>query len=617
MTLDLSDRRDIDFVLYEQFDLQALLQHPRYAEFNRRTIDLIVGEARKLAIKEIAPTNRAGDQTGCTFAEGTVRVPEAFHRIFELYRRGEWITMIEDPAVGGQGLPVTASLACHEYFTGANCSFSMYPGLCHGAGKLIEIFGTAEQKNLFLEKMYTGQWGGSMLLTEPGAGSDVGALETSARPLADGTYAISGSKIFITGGEQDLTENIIHPVLARVEGAPEGTRGISLFIVPKIWVNPDGRLGAPNDVVCTGIEHKLGIRASATCALTLGGRGGCRGLLLGEINKGMRAMFHMMNEARLGVGLQGFAMAAAAYAHALNYARERRQGKHLLRMLDAQAPSVPIIEHPDVRRMLMHMKAYVDGMRSFIYYIGLCFDRMATADGDETRQAANGLIDVLTPVVKAYCTDRAFEVCTLAVQTFGGYGYTCEYPVEQYLRDCKITSIYEGTNGIQAMDLLGRKLGLKGGRFFMALLAEMQQTVAAARKVPILEDLADRVETAVKRLGEVALTLGQAAMSERVLSAFSAASPFLDVVGDTILAWMHLSRAAAAVPGLEKACGGLDPALRREKAAIHKTAAFYEGQIRTAEYFIRTVLPGTLGRMNAVAQADPAAVEMPDAGFGG
>ena len=616
MALELAERRDVDFVLYEQLGLDKLIEHDRFAEFNRKTLDLIVTEARTLAVKELLPANVPGDREGCRFENGTVKVPEVYRRIFELYREGEWIALADDPEVGGQGLPVTATSAVHEYFNGANTAFCMYPGLCHGAGKLVEIFGTDAQKKLYLEKMYAGQWGGSMLLTEPEAGSDVGNLTTSAKKNDDGTYSITGSKIFITGGEQDLTENIIHPVLARIEGAPAGTKGISLFLVPKIRVNADGSLGEPNDVVCTGIEEKLGIHGSATCSLTLGGKGQCIGTLLGEENKGMRAMFHMMNEARLGVGIQGFAMASAAYSFALNYARERKQGRNLLEMMNPDAQSVPIIQHPDVRRMLMWMKSYVEGMRSFVYYVGNCFDREAIAADDDERERWQGLIELLTPVVKAYCTDKAFEVCTQAVQTFGGYGYTMEYPVEQYLRDSKITSIYEGTNGIQAMDFLGRKLGMKKGQYFMALLEEMNKTVAAAKAVPALEAMALTLEKAVNRLGETALNLGTTAMSPKVMTAFAFAQPLLEVTGDVVMGWMHLWRAVAAAPGLEKHAGSLDPAARKEKAEKNKHAAFYEGKLRVAEFFIHTLLPTTMGKMAAISGVCDAAMEMPERSFG-
>ena len=322
----IADRRDIDFVLHEQFEVETLSAHEKYAEFNKKTVDLIVSEARNLAVKEILPTREIGDREGTEFDKGEVHVPKEFHRAYELFNEGEWLAMSEDPKWGGQGMPRTVSLAAADYFNGANYAFMMYPGLTHGAGKLVEAFGTDQQKQLFLKKMYTGEWTGTMLLTEPEAGSDVGALTTSAVKNDDGTYSITGNKIFISSGEHDLVENIIHPVLARIEGAPEGTKGISLFLVPKIWVNDDGSLGEFNDVVCTGIEEKMGIHGNSTCSLALGGKGQCRGTLLGEENKGMRAMFLMMNEARLLVGLQGLSCASASYLNAINYARERVQG---------------------------------------------------------------------------------------------------------------------------------------------------------------------------------------------------------------------------------------------------------------------------------------------------
>ena len=312
MAQQIADRRDVDFVLYEQLHVEELSKHDIFAEFNKKTIDLIVSEARNLAIKEILPTQAESDREGTIFDSGQVTVPESFHKAWELLKEGEWLAMIENPDWGGQGMPRAVALAASDYMNGANFAFMMYAGLTHGAGKLVDTFGTDAQKNLFLKNMYSGKWTGTMLLTEPEAGSDVGALTATAAKNADGTYAITGNKIFISSGEHNLAENIIHPVLARIEGAPEGTSGISLFIVPKIWVNEDGSLGEPNDVVCTGVEEKMGIHGNATCSLALGSKGQCRGLLLGEANKGMRAMFEMMNEARLLVGIQAFACATTA-----------------------------------------------------------------------------------------------------------------------------------------------------------------------------------------------------------------------------------------------------------------------------------------------------------------
>jgi alkylation response protein AidB-like acyl-CoA dehydrogenase len=456
-----------------------------------------------------------------------------------------------------------------------------------------------------------------MLLTEPEAGSDVGALTTTAVKNPDGTYSISGNKIFISGGEHDLSKNIIHAVLARIEGAPPGTRGISLFVVPKIWVNDDGSLAEFNDVVCTGIEEKMGIHGNATCSLTMGGKGKCRGYLLGEENKGMREMFLMMNEARLLVGLQGFGFASASYMYALNYARERVQGKFLLNMRDDNAPSVPIIQHPDVRRQLMIMKSMTEGMRSLIYYTGLCYDKIETSDNEDEKEKYRGIIDVLIPIAKGYVTDKAFEVCSHGVQVYGGYGYIKEYPVEQLLRDCRITPIYEGTNGIQAMDLLGRKLGMKGGKPIMDFFGEVQKTIAAAKKIEGLQDMAAKAEKALNRLGEVALNLGATAMSPKVLNAFAFAHPFMEAAGDVVIAWMLLWRASIAAPKLEKLAGGSAPEIRLKKAQTDKNAAFYEGQIRSAEFFIHSILPVTLGRLNAIADTNGAAIEIPESAFGG
>jgi alkylation response protein AidB-like acyl-CoA dehydrogenase len=613
----IAERRDIDFVLYEQFNAVELTEYEKYADFNKKTFDLIIAEARNLAIKEILPTFAEGDREGVRLENGQVKVPACYHRAYKLFREGEWTAMTADPELGGQGLPHCVAQAAAEYLVGANYAFTLYGVVGHAAGELVEVYGTEAQKKLFLKKMYTGQWSGTMQLTEPQAGSDVGALTTSAVKNPDGTYSLTGNKIFITAGDQDLTENIIHPVLARIEGAPSGTKGISLFLVPKIWVNADGSLGEPNDIVCTGVEKKMGIHGSATCSMALGGKGKCRGLLLGEENKGMRAMFYMMNAARLAVGFIGFVSGSAAYLYALNYARERHQGKDLASIQDPDAPQVPIIRHPDVRRMLLWMKAHVEGMRSFIYYIDALIDRQACSADRQEQDDCQGLLDLLTPVVKSYCSDRGFDICTEAMQVYGGYGYTCDYPVEQLLRDCKIASIYEGTNGIQAMDLLGRKLGMKGGVVFMNFLAEIQKITGNAKKINGLQDYAARLDEAVNRLGEVAMHLGQTAMSADVKVAFAYAKPFLDVIGDVCLAWMLLWRATAALPQLEKLAGSLDPAARSAAAAKNKEAAFYEGVLQSARYFINTVLPVTMGKMKAIKASDAATIEIPETAFGG
>ncbi|NNL77142.1 MAG: acyl-CoA dehydrogenase [Desulfobacterales bacterium] len=613
----ITDRREIDFVLYEQFNAEELTQHEKFAEFNKKTFDLIINEARNLAVKEILPTFAEGDREGVRLEDGQVKVPACYHRPYKLFREGEWTAMVADPELGGQGLPHCVSHAASEYLVGANYAFTLYGVVGHAAGELIEICGTEKQKKLYLKKMYSGQWSGTMQLTEPQAGSDVGALTTSATKNPDGTYSITGNKIFITAGDHDLTENIIHPVLARIEGAPKGTKGISLFIIPKIWVNEDGSLGESNDIVCTGLEEKMGIHGSSTCSMALGSKGKCRGYLLGEENKGMRAMFYMMNAARIAVGFIGFTSGSAAYMYALNYARERQQGKDLESIQDPDAPQVPIIRHPDVRRMLMWMKTHVEGMRSFIYYVGSLLDRQACTDDQEENEHCQNLIDLLTPVIKSYCSDRGFDICVEAVQVFGGYGYTRDYPVEQLLRDCKIASIYEGTNGIQAMDLLGRKLGMKKGLVFMNFLQEIQNIVAQAKEIDELQDTAGKVEEAVNHLAEVALYLGKTALSPDVKIAFVFAKPFMDVIGDVCMAWMHLWRATIAVPKLEKLVGCLDPAARSRKAGKDKNAIFYEGVLQSAKYYMNTVLPATQGKMNAIEAGDSSAIDIPEAAFGG
>jgi alkylation response protein AidB-like acyl-CoA dehydrogenase len=600
----IADRRDIDFVLFEQMDVEAFSRNAQYAEFNRKTIEMVVSEARNLAVKEILPTQQEGDHEGCRFQDGKVTVPECYKRPWQMFIEGEWLALTEDPEYGGQGMPRAVAMAANDYLVGANYAMMMYAGLTHGAALLVEAFGTEKIKKLFLKKMFSGQWTGTMLLTEPEAGSDVGRLTATALKNSDGTYSISGNKIFISSGEHDLAENIIHPVLARIEGAPAGTKGISLFLVPKFWVGEDGRMGAFNDVVCTGIEEKMGIHGNATCSLTLGSKGQCRGYLLGEENKGMRAMFLMMNEARLLVGMQAMTCASNSYLNALNYARERIQGRHLLQMMSPDAPAVPIIQHPDVRRMLMTMKAYVEGMRSLLYYVCTLTDKRNTADSDKEKARLQGMIDLLIPIAKGYISDRASEVCNLGMQVYGGYGYIREYPQEQLVRDCRITQIYEGTNGIQAMDLLGRKLGLNQGKPIMDLMGEVQKIVARAKELETLKPLAEALEKSLNRLAEVAMHLGAAAMSPQVLTAFAFANTFMEAAGDVVMGWMLLWRAVVAAVQLN---GG----------AKKKDESFYQGQVKSAQFFIQTILPVTMGKMKAIMGNCPAAVEIDEKSFGG
>lgn len=604
MPQELADRRDIDFNLYEMFQAEELCTLPPFKEFNRKVFDLIVSEARHFALKEMLPTYEDGDKLGVRFESGKVTVPPSFHKAYQRCCENEWTAPPAPQEYGGQGLPYTLTAAIREYMMAANWSLYSYASMGSGTARMIQLYGSEDQKRTYLEKLYTGKWGGTMLLTESEAGTDVGALSTSAVKNADGTYSLSGNKIFITNGEHDLVENVIHPVLARVEGDPPGTRGISIFIVPKFLVDDDGRPGERNDIVCTGVEEKHGIHGSATCVMSLGSRNRCIGFLLGEQTQGMKIMFHMMNGARLSTGVQALAYASRNYLSALNYARQRIQGRDLADFANHAAPSVPIIRHPDVRRNLLWMKAFTEGLRSLIYFTSRCMDLSTCAPTPGERQAAAGLVDLFTPIIKAYGADRGYEVCYQAMQVYGGAGYTRDYPVEAITRDCKIASIYEGCTGIQAMDLLGRKLGYHDGALFKAFLEQVQKTIARARGREGLRPMADKVDGALTRLAQVALGLGKMARSEKMRVAFAHSVPFMEAMGDVSLGWMHLWRAAAAEPAIGEAKS------KRERA-------FYIGQVKTAAFFINTILPVTMGRLEAIDQGEPAAVEMPEDGYGG
>jgi alkylation response protein AidB-like acyl-CoA dehydrogenase len=604
MPQQVADRRDQEFVIWEQMNCEDILKHETYHEFNKKTCDMIITEARALAVKELLPLLAEGDELGVKFDDGVVKVPESFHRVYKLIQAGEWNNLGVPEEMGGQGAPAFIGAAAAEYFLGSNWALYCYATMGNGTAHIINLYGTSEQKEKYVKKLTSAEWGGTMLLTESEAGSDVGALTTTAVRNDDGTYLLTGSKIFITNGEHDLVENIIHPVLARIEGDPPGTKGISLFLVPKYFVNDDGSMGDRNDIVCSGIEEKHGIHASATCSMTLGSKGKCIGYLLGEERQGMKIMFNMINHARMSTGLQGMSYASAAYLLAVNYARERIQGRDLENFADHGAPSVAIIRHPDVRRNLLWMKSYVDGMRSFFYFMTRSGSQALITDSKEEQERFEDLFSMLTPIVKDYMAVKGHEVCVQAIQVFGGAGYTRDYLVEQYARDCKITSIYEGTSGIQAMDLLARKIGMKKGLVFMNFMGEIQKTIAQAKEYENLVDLAEKVDSIVDRLGEIAMHIGKMAMSENFKVGFAHALPFLYAMGDTIMAWMLLWRAVVAS---EKLTG------KPKK----KDVAFYQGQIKTAEFFIQTELPVTSGKLEAIQGGCAAAIEISDEGFGG
>lgn len=617
-----ADLRDIKFVLFEQFDLEPVLSSDRFKDFSRDDLEMILEEAHKLAREVLAPANVSGDRQGCKLENGGVKAPPAYREPFKQYAAGGWIALSNSPEYGGQGAPQMVRLACDDMFIGACISLSLGMLLTPGAAHLIEAFGTKELKDLYCEKMYTGVWGGTMCLTEPQAGSDVGAAKTKARREGD-HYLIEGEKIFITYGDHDLTENIIHCVLARIDGAPEGTKGLSLFVVPKIRVNADGSLGEPNDVACSGIEHKMGIHGSPTCTMTFGANGACRGWLLGEEHKGMRAMFQMMNEARLGVGMQGAALANAAYQAALSYARDRTQGSHILRFKDPSAPRVAIIEHPDVRMMLMRQKAYAEGCRALLLFAGYCYDRARTERDAAQRERFQALEDILTPICKAYCTDMGFRVTEWALQCYGGYGYLQDYPAEQYMRDIKIASLYEGTNGIQALDLVGRKMPQKNGQSLRALSGMIKAFLAEHRDHPVFKSQVAELSRARETWSNVNRAMAASAAKRDLMMPLLGASTYLSLCGDMLLGYLLLDQAVKAWSKLEALCkqSGIDlgddqEAIFSDSEAIANFARsteegrYLDSKIKTARFFIANELPLIHAKATSVMNADKSAMEM-------
>ena len=602
----LVDRRDMDFVLYEQLDISALTRLERFSHLSKDEFDMVLEQALKFARNDLAPTNADGDLIGAQWKEGNVILPESFHGPLQQYAEQGWVSSIEEPEVGGQGLPLTLFTAAYEAFVAGNMALSQYMTLTHGTALLIKLFGTEEQKHLYLDRLLSFQWGGTMCLTEPGAGSDLARIVTRAEKINERHYKISGQKIFITAGDHDGKPNIIHAVLARVDGDPAGIKGISIFIVPKHRVNHDGSLDDPNDVQCVGIEHKMGIKGSATCSLSFGANDECIGELLGEQCQGIPIMFHMMNEERLIVALQALGLAGTAYLNARGYAKERIQGSDITSKGKNALP-VAIIEHPDIRRSLMWMKSYVEGMRALNYYTAFCIDRR-NASADETeRKQLHGLIELLTPVCKSYTSDMGFQVCNAAIQVLGGYGYCRDYPVEQFTRDCRITSIYEGANGIQAIDLLARKIPMSGGSVFKSLVSEIDRTIDTAAAEPTLKGLASSVMRAKLQMVNAATYLDTLKKTGKAHDAFMNAAPMLEIVGDTLLAWMHLWQAQIAHTKLEElfaSKGALTVEQRRGLIESHPEAAFYSGKLHSARFFIARVLPVMQGKVIALGEEE-------------
>jgi len=601
-----ADEREVGFLLFEQFRLQDLLGRGPYADFTEADARLIISEGLKFAIHEVGPLNGYADRLGCVYdpKSGAVTVPPLLKDLQRKYVENGWHGLRAPAVYGGQGAPYSLALAVSEFFAGACSAWAMYNGLTHGAAHLIEVFGTEEQKSLFCPKLYGGEWMGTMCLTEPGAGSEVGRSQTRAAPQPDGTHLIQGVKCFISGGEHDFTDNIVHMALARIEGAPGGTKGLSLFIIPKRRIRPDGTLGEPNDVRCRGIEKKMGINASATATLNFGDEDRCQGLLLGrEENKGIAQMFQMMNEARIGTGLQALATASSAYLNALAYARQRVQGKRFEDIASGRrGASVRIIEHEDVRRMLVEMRSKVEGGRALALKLAIHLDRARTVE-DAAGGADLARVDLLTPLVKAYLSDQAFRVAELAIQTYGGYGYIRDYPVEQYCRDIKIQSLYEGTNYIQALDLVGRKLNQDGGEPLRRLLTEIEAFATRLKEHPALGGESARLGEASAAVGRFALQYLEFMRSGRIRQIPLTATRFLEALAETVIGWLLLEGATVAHEALAAQAEG-----SRE---FH----FYAGKLHVARFFARNVLPGAAFKARLAAEADTSALDIAEEQF--
>lgn len=598
------DDRDLKFVLFEQLDMDKLLSYEAFQDFSADDFSMIIDEALKVGREVLGPSLQDGDREGCVYEDGAVKVPDVFHECWRVMSENGWLSVSNKPEFGGQGLPATVGGLVAEIFTGANMGMMAYPGLAVGNGRLIENFGTEEDKALFVEKMYTGVWGGTMCLTEPDAGSDVGWLLTKAVPDPDADdpriYKIEGAKRFITAGEHDITGNIIHLVLARIEGGRPGTKGISLFIVPKIWVNPDGSLGEPNDVFCTGIEHKMGIHGATTASLSFGENGGCRGILLGEPHSGMAKMFQMMNEARLGCGVQALGITASAYDTARIYAKERVQGPLFT---NRGGDRVPIIRHEDVRRMLMNLKSATEAMRAFIGEIFFLMDTAENDPDEETRKNAEDRIEMFTPLIKAYCSDLGYVLISDAIQILGGVGFCSEFPVEQYARDIKIVSLWEGTNYIQSLDLVGRKLSMRGGKVFQDCIQEIMDFTSRHKEDQDFGPDCKLLFKAVQAVGDFALRYMQYLKDGRLQLIPLSSTRFLDCFAEVKMAQSILEQGLIARGKL----AGVD--------AGSSDGIFYRGKIETAKYFCRNILPNVFARYTALQQEDTSAVDIPEEAF--
>lgn len=589
--------RDTRFVVNEVLKLESYGNLPGFENATPDLTDAVIEEGGRFAAEVLAPLNQVGDRQGCTrHPDGSVTTPTGFKAAFKQFQDGQWASLAAPIEFGGQGLPHVIGFVMEEYIASANMAFGMYPGLTAGAISAILAKGSPEQQHQYLPRMIASQWLGTMNLTEPHAGTDLGMIRTRAVPQSDGSYAITGTKIFISAGEHDLTENIIHLVLAKTPDAPDSTRGISLFIVPKVLVNADGTLGARNRVTCASIEHKMGIHGNATCVMNYDD---ATGYLVGEEHKGLAAMFIMMNAARLGVGIQGLAQAENAYQNAVLYAQERRQGRALTGPAEPHEKADHLFVHPDIRRMLMDAKAFTEGMRALYLWGALQVDLTHKAATEAHRQMADDLISLLTPVIKAYGTDHGYQTATEMQQVWGGHGYIVDSGMEQFVRDARIAMIYEGANGVQAMDLVGRKLAQNGGRAVQALFALLDAESAEANDDVTVKDVADRLAKATGELKAATMWFMVHGMTDRN-AVGAGAYAYMTLMGHVALGLMWLRMAKVAASAL---------------AAGAQDKAFYDAKLVTARHFAQRSLPEAGALRRAIEAGAETVMALPIGAF--
>jgi alkylation response protein AidB-like acyl-CoA dehydrogenase len=558
--------KDMQFLLHDMLKISEA-DIPGYSDLDRSFTEAVFDEAAKVATDILAPLNAVGDVEGCVLENGVVRTPKGFKQAFDTLREGGWMSLDAAPEYGGQGLPYLMHTAVNETFVSANMAFNMYQGLTHGAYSAILVHGTDEQKTKWLPKMVSCEWTGTMNLTEPHCGTDLGMMRTKAEPQADGSYKITGQKIFISAGDHDMASNIVHLVLAKAPGGGEGTKGISLFIVPKVLVNDDGSLGSRNAVSVGKVEEKMGIHGNATCVMNYDG---ATGWLLGDLHKGMKAMFTMMNEARLGVALQGYAVAEASYQNALAYAKDRLQGRDVTGVKNPNGPADPLIVHPDIRRNLMEQKSFVEGARALTFWGATLIDRAHTGD-----MAADGLIGLLTPVLKGFQTDKGFEMAVQAQQIYGGHGYIEEWGMSQFVRDARIAQIYEGANGVQALDLVGRKLATDGGKHVMAFFEMVKAECKAHDGDARMKGFVEPLKAASKQLQHAGMFFMAQGM-KNPNAALAGSYDFMHMMGHVCLGLMWTKMAKAAYIALEAGAADRD---------------FYEAKIATGRFYMARQLP--------------------------